>query len=126
MHRYYAECKKRASLVPAAAVIPALRAYIKVVAFKTPVVEIAWSRCPTRGDRKKKGRERGKREMQYYACSSALRKEEQGGRGKEKACALVLMSAFKFSLKNLFSFLRLRGVVGVCARHFFCPASFLF
>ena len=40
MHRYYAECKKRASLVPAAAVIPALRAYIKVVAFKTPVVEI--------------------------------------------------------------------------------------
>lgn len=63
--------------------------------------------------------------MQYYACSSALRKEEQGGRGKEKACALVLTSAFKFSLKNLFSFLRLRGVVGVCARHFFCPASFL-
>ena len=41
MHRYYAECKKRASLVPAAAVIPALRAYIKVVAFKTPVVEIS-------------------------------------------------------------------------------------
>lgn len=26
--------------MPAAAVIPALRAYIKVVAFKTPVVEI--------------------------------------------------------------------------------------
>ena len=41
MHSNYAECKKRASLVPAAAVIPALRAYIKVVAFKTPVVEIA-------------------------------------------------------------------------------------
>ena len=40
MHSNYAECKKRASLVPAAAVIPALRAYIKVVAFKTPVVEI--------------------------------------------------------------------------------------
>ena len=46
MHRYYAECKKRASLVPAAAVIPALRAYIKVVAFKTPVVEISYvARC---------------------------------------------------------------------------------
>ena len=83
MHRYYAECKKRASLVPAAAVIPALRAYIKVVAFKTPVVEIAWSRCPTRGDRKKRG-EKGEKEMQYYACSSALRKEEQGGEGKRK------------------------------------------
>ena len=27
--------------MPAAAVIPALRAYIKVVAFKTPVVEIS-------------------------------------------------------------------------------------
>ena len=45
MHRNYAERKKRASLVPAAAVIPALRAYIKVVAFKTPVVEIFVWRC---------------------------------------------------------------------------------
>lgn len=87
MHRYYAECKKRASLVPAAAVIPALRAYIKVVAFKTPVVEIAWSRCPTRGDRKKKGRERGKREMQYYACSICASKGRAGGeRERESVC----------------------------------------
>ena len=112
--------------MPAAAVIPALRAYIKVVAFKTPVVEIAWSRCPTRGDRKKKGEKGEKERCNTTHAQSALRKEEQGGRGKEKACALVLTSAFKFSLKNLFSFLRLRGVVGVCARHFFCPASFLF
>ena len=31
--------------MPAAAVIPALRAYIKVVAFKTPVVEILVRGC---------------------------------------------------------------------------------
>ena len=49
-----AESHWRASLVPAAAVIPAPRAYINVVAVKKPVVGfegIACSGCPRRGRR---------------------------------------------------------------------------
>lgn len=94
MHRYYAECKKRASLVPAAAVIPALRAYIKVVAFKTPVVEIAWRAsggawrvCVLRGQ----GFGRGKRGMGWKGGMKGSRgaggresgRESEGGEGGE-------------------------------------------
>ena len=81
----------RASLVPAAAVIPALRAYIKVVAFKTPVVEIAWSGVQ-RGDRKKTT---GK-EMQYASCSSALR-EKRGRKAGRRESVCTFIGAFKFS-----------------------------
>ena len=121
MHRYYAECKKRASLVPAAAVIPALRAYIKVVAFKTPVVEIAWSGVQERG---RKGGETTGKEMQY-ACSSALRerkKEKERGR-REKACALF-NECIQLLSKNflpLGTSLSLEVCAGcVCVKHFFC------
>ena len=95
MHRYYAECKKRASLVPAAAVIPALRAYIKVVAFKTPVVEIAWwgsGEVPGRGQEKRR-KEKGVRRAMHTLSSgmpgNRARRERSGGRAREgKVCAL--------------------------------------
>ena len=83
MHRYYAECKKRASLVPAAAVIPALRAYIKVVAFKTPVVEIAWSGVQRGGERKEKGCNKGVTLRIHQRFERGEGRKE--GR-KEKAC----------------------------------------
>ena len=71
--------------MPAAAVIPALRAYIKVVAFKTPVVEIAWSRCPTRGGQEEKRREKGEKER----CNTThahlrFERKSRGGGGKRK------------------------------------------
>ena len=75
MHRYYAECKKRASLVPAAAVIPALRAYIKVVAFKTPVVEIAWSGVQEGGE---KGGDDRKRDAILRMLVCAPREKGEG------------------------------------------------
>ena len=74
--------------MPAAAVIPALRAYIKVVAFKTPVVEIAWS-----------GVQRGGRERKEKGCNKGVtlrihqRFERKGGKEgrkeRESVCALV-------------------------------------
>lgn len=79
------------------------------------------------GGQEEKGERKGKkRDAILRMLNLRFERKSRGGRGIEKACALVLTGAFKFSLKNLFSFLRLRGVVGVCARHFFCPASFLF
>lgn len=96
MHRYYAECKKRASLVPAAAVIPALRAYIKVVAFKTPVVEIAWwgkrgSPGKGTGEKEKGGVRRAMHTLSSGMPGNRARRERSGGRAREgKVCALLL------------------------------------
>ena len=65
--------------MPAAAVIPALRAYIKVVAFKTPVVEIAWSGVQRGTGR----REREKRDaIRMLIC--APRKEKEGGKERKR------------------------------------------
>lgn len=84
--------------MPAAAVIPALRAYIKVVAFKTPVVEIAWSRCPTRG---RKGETTGKKKRDAIRMLICAPREKRRRRGEgEKACALFT-SAFNFSANFL-------------------------
>ena len=94
MHRYYAECKKRASLVPAAAVIPALRAYIKVVAFKTPVVEIAWSGVQRGGERERK--EKGCNKGVTFTYTPALRERGEGrGEGKRKRVCTCLTGAFQ-------------------------------
>lgn len=84
--------------MPAAAVIPALRAYIKVVAFKTPVVEIAWSGVQRGG---RKGETTGKKKEMQYACSSALREKKGEGEGKERKRVHFLTSAFNFSANFL-------------------------
>ena len=95
--------------MPAAAVIPALRAYIKVVAFKTPVVEIAWSGVQRGGT----GRREREKEMRY-ACSSALREKKGKEGGKERKRVHLFTSAFKFSTNFPLSGTSLsRGVTGV-------------
>lgn len=97
MHRYYAECKKRASLVPAAAVIPALRAYIKVVAFKTPVVEIR--RQQGEGERERdRGMdgwmERGSGGREEGIGGSERERERERERGREKEKRMGLERAY--------------------------------
>ena len=122
MHRYYAECKKRASLVPAAAVIPALRAYIKVVAFKTPVVEIAWW-----GEGEPRGAGGEKEEgCNMHVCTERASSEGRRG-GRESVCSFT--RAFNFSTKPLS--LRILGLTARCVRVwsasflllFYCPPS---
>ena len=99
--------------MPAAAVIPALRAYIKVVAFKTPVVEIAWSGVQERGrERKEKGCNRGV----TLRIHQRFERGEGRGEGKRKRVHF-LTSAFNFSAKtsSLWEPLSLsRRVLGVC------------
>ena len=83
--------------MPAAAVIPALRAYIKVVAFKTPVVEIAWSGVQRGGERGR--RQEKKRDAIRMLICAPREKRRRRGEG-EKACALFT-SAFNFSANFL-------------------------
>lgn len=118
--------------MPAAAVIPALRAYIKVVAFKTPVVEIAWWGLKGGFFLEGKGR-RGQEKRRvrrvcvcvcahthHRACASGEeRKEERGG--EEKACVLSftrerIQLLNKTSLSLSFSDLGVL-LLSVCAEH---------
>lgn len=142
MHRYYAECKKRASLVPAAAVIPALRAYIKVVAFKTPVVEIAWWGLKGgfflegKGRRGQEKRRRVRRvcvcvcaHIHHRACASGEERKEKEGEKRKRVCSLLRESAFNFSTKPLSLSLLFgsRGFTAQCvcgaSSLFYCPPS---
>ena len=79
--------------MPAAAVIPALRAYIKVVAFKTPVVEIAWSGVQRGGERerKEKGCNKG---VTLRIHQRFEREEKEGGKERESVCT-CLTGAFQ-------------------------------
>ena len=70
--------------MPAAAVIPALRAYIKVVAFKTPVVEIAWSGVQRGGERERK--EKGCNKGVTLRIHQRFEREEKERGRRESVC----------------------------------------
>ena len=108
--------------MPAAAVIPALRAYIKVVAFKTPVVEIAWSGVQ-RGGRKGETTGKKKRCNTHAHLHSERKKEKERGR-RESVCTFYERIQLLSKLPPSGNLSLSRRVLGVCVKHFFCLFHF--
>ena len=107
--------------MPAAAVIPALRAYIKVVAFKTPVVEIAWSGVQEGGER---GRRQEKRDAIRMLICAPREKEKEGGKERKRVHLCIQILNKLLSIWNLSLSRCMVGVRGISSASFSSPLPF--